>query len=71
MPITNARLNVKCPIDLVPFLEYALSRNAMPAGVTYNSDGSRAYSIDLGNRTVKDIEAVIEEAVDQLRQRLA
>lgn len=70
MPITNARITVECPADLVPFLERGLSRNGIPAGVTFNQDGSRTYQIDLRNHTVREIEAAIEEAVNQLRQLL-
>ena len=45
-------------------------RNQMPAGVTYNTDGSRTYSVPLENRTVADINRVIDEAVKELKSHL-
>ena len=63
--------SITLPASLVPHFEAAIRRRDVPAGVSFNDDGTRTYHVDADAWDEAAVVAAAEEGVEELRATLA
>ena len=70
-PEAAATRTVEIPARLVPYFEAAIRRRNIPAGVRFNDDGSRVYTVDADDWDEQAVLSAAEEGLAELRATLA